>query len=82
MSFTIKSSVRFDTQRIVEEATKKAFAAALTKAKDKVRFLRCPIHGQAATVTLKENSTTKASLTISGCCEDFRKSALATISRN
>ena len=82
MSFTIKSSVRFDTQKIVEEASKRAFATALTNAKEKVRFMRCPVHGKGATVTLNENSTTQASLNIAGCCDDFRKRARAAISRN
>jgi vacuolar-type H+-ATPase subunit E/Vma4 len=82
MSFAIKSSVRFDARKIVEEASKRAFATALTNAKEKVRFLRCPVHGKGATVTIKEDGTTQASLTITGCCDDFRKRARAAISRN
>jgi predicted methyltransferase len=82
MSFTIKSSVRFDTQRIVEESCKRAFDTVLTDAKEKVRFLRCPVHGKSATVTLKENGVINASLSIAGCCEDFRKRALAVIRKN
>ncbi len=73
MSFLASSGVNADVQRMVEEATKRAFATALANAKDKVGFLRCPIHRTGATVALGYNRTTKASFAISGCCEDFRK---------
>ena len=80
MKATVKSSFRFDTNRIVSDLTERAFDNAEEKAREKLRFLKCPVHGKMATIKM-EGFGNSRNLTISGCCEDFRKKALAIISK-
>ena len=67
------SSIRFDSDDIVERARQRA----LSDAEEKTKVLRCPEHRQP--VKLKFDGR---ALTISGCCLKFEKYALAVISTN
>lgn len=67
------SSIRFDSDDIVERARQRALADA----EEKTKVLRCPEHRQP--VKLKFDGR---ALTISGCCLKFEKYALAVISTN
>ena len=67
------SSIRFDSDDIVERACQRALADA----EEKTRVLRCPEHRQP--VRLKFDGR---ALTISGCCLKFEKHALAVIGKN
>jgi hypothetical protein len=67
------SSIRFDSDEIVERARQRALADA----EEKTRVLRCPEHCQP--IRLKFDGR---ALTISGCCLKFEKHALAVIGKN
>jgi len=69
----VGSSIRFDSDDIVERARQRALADA----EEKTKVLRCPEHRQP--VKLKFDGR---ALTISGCCLKFEKYALAVISTN
>jgi len=69
----VGSSIRFDSDDIVERARQRA----LSDAEEKTKVLRCPEHRQP--VKLKFDGR---ALTISGCCLKFEKYALAVISTN
>jgi hypothetical protein len=67
------SSIRFDSDDVIERARQRVLADA----EEKTRVLRCPQHLQ--TVKLQFDGRT---LTISGCCLKFEKHALAVIGQN
>ena len=67
------SSIRFDSDDIVERARQRVLADA----EEKTRVLRCPQHSQAVKLTFDGRA-----LTISGCCLKFEKHALAVIGAN
>jgi hypothetical protein len=48
--------------------------AALAKAEEKVRSLRCPEHGEAVSLALEGSA-----VSVSGCCEAFRRRAAGVI---
>jgi len=50
---------------------------ALAEAQDKTRSMRCPIHKQPATISIKA----PGQLEIVGCCEQFRTSVSEAMAR-
>ena len=67
---TITNRARFDVDRIVREAREKAFS----RAEDELRFIRCPIHHQTATVT-----RTGTGLNVRGCCDTLIRTVKARL---
>ena len=67
------SSIRLDSDDIVEQARQRVLADA----EEKTRVLRCPRHRQPVKLEFDGRA-----LTISGCCLKFEKHALAVISTN
>ena len=67
------SSIRFDTDDVVERARQRVLADA----EGKNRLLSCPEHSQPVKLVFDGNA-----LTISGCCLKFERHALAVISKN
>jgi hypothetical protein len=55
----------------------KARQAALSKANDRVRELRCPEHGEGVTLALEGSA-----VSVSGCCDTFRRYAATVICGN
>ena len=72
------TSSRFDSDAILNNMTEKAFAHILDAARVKVHALRCPEHGSGVTVSVA-GARSKRTLTVTGCCDAFRKQALAFI---
>jgi hypothetical protein len=68
-------SIDFDfDQHEAEDTKREALAAVLADAREKVHFLRCAAHNEAAEVTLDG-----AALNIAGCCEAFTEQAAKAI---
>jgi hypothetical protein len=51
--------------------------SALSKAEDRVRELRCPEHGEGVTLALEGSA-----VSVSGCCDAFRRYAATVICGN
>jgi|HubBroStandDraft_5_1064220.scaffolds.fasta_scaffold3756800_1 hypothetical protein len=59
------------------ELLQKARQAALSRAEDRVRELRCPEHGEGVRLALEGSA-----VSVSGCCETFRRYAATVICGN
>ena len=72
------TSSRFDADAIVNKMADNVFAHQLESARTKVRDLKCPEHGIGVTVSIN-GAGSKRTLTVTGCCDAFRKQAMAVI---
>lgn len=72
------TSSGFNTEAIMKNVTEKAFNHRLDAARTKVQDLRCPEHGSGVTVSM-DGAGSKRTLTVTGCCDAFRKQAMALI---
>ena len=79
MKIKLTSSLsKFDTDAILKKMTDKALDRQLGIAQEKVQFLKCPEHGKGVIVSMEGTGTTRK-LIVSGCCDAFRKQAMALI---
>ena len=79
MKFKVSvSSSGFNTDAIMKNLTGKAFDHRLDAARKKVQDLRCPEHGSGVMVSI-DGAGSKRTLTVTGCCDVFRKQAMALI---
>lgn len=78
MKIKATSTARFDSDVIVGRLVDKALNHRLGQAQARVQSLRCPEHGSGVSVSMEGSGATR-NLIVTGCCDAFRRQAMALI---